>query len=247
MTPVFPVPIVSLCALGVSVGAVVGSFAATAALRMSERRDSFRGRSQCDSCRRQLSWLETLPLAGFVLSRGHCQTCQAPIDRFHVMGEVLGAITLTTCLLALSGIPAILTGVLCLCLLTAGLIDLKTMRLPNGLTAIVAACALAIAVVTNTWQSGLVAAALAFIILYALKWYLEGRHQTGMLGLGDVKLVAVLALWLGVRTPAMLALAAIVALSFVVLQKRKGAVPFGPFIAVASFVVGVLVPEGWLL
>ncbi|CAL4869729.1 Prepilin peptidase PppA (plasmid) [Asticcacaulis sp. MM231] len=247
MTPDFPAALAFLIVLGLSVGAVVGSFAATAAIRMSEGKDPLRGRSQCDHCHRQLSWLETLPLIGFVLSHGRCQTCHAPIDRFHMVGEFLGAFVLTICLDVQPDILGALTGFLCLCLLTAALIDLKTMRLPDVLTALVAACALAIGAMTNTWQYGLVAAVAAFIILFALKWYLERRHQRGMLGLGDVKLVAALALWLGARTPAILAFAAIMALGFVVLRRRKGAVPFGPFIAVASFVLGVLVPEGWFL
>jgi leader peptidase (prepilin peptidase)/N-methyltransferase len=234
-------------AAGLCVGAVVGSFAATAGLRLAGGSNPFIGRSQCDGCARQLNWSETLPFAGYILVGGQCRACGSRIDTFHLAGEALGAVILGLCLLLLHGLPAILTGGVCLLMLVSALIDLKTMRLPDALTACIAFCGLGLAFLSGHLVLGLIVSAVSGTVLYSVKWTLERWHGKPMLGQGDIKLVAALALWLGLRTPAMLALAAIFGLVFVLMTKRKDVLPFGPMIALASFVVGVLVPEGWLL
>lgn len=231
---------------GACTGAVVGSFAATAALRLASGRDPIKGRSQCDGCARQLGWAETVPFLGYALARGQCR-CGSRIDSFHMAGEALGGLALAIPLAVLPGVQALVTGVLCLLLVVSALIDLKTLRLPDLLTLAIAICALILAVPSGHLVSGAIAAVVAAGILYSLKLWLERRHAKPMLGLGDIKLVAALALWLGLRTPAMIAVAAILGLAVVLVQKRKGAIPFGPMIAVAAFIIGVLVPEGWLV
>ena len=233
-------------AAGVSIGAVVGSFAATAALRLANGRDAIAGRSCCDGCARQLGWAETVPILGYAWTAGQCRSCAARIDPFHLAGEGLGALVLTACLLVLPDVQAILAGSLCLLLLVAALIDVKTLRLPDGLTAGIAGVGLVLALIDGKLVSGLIAAIAAGGLLYALRWWLERRHARPMLGLGDVKLVAAMALWLGIRTPAMLALAAVLGLAVIVIRKSRAPLPFGPMIAVASFAVGILVPESWL-
>ena len=243
---VAPDMIVVRAIAGTAIGAVVGSFAATAALRLADGRDPIWGRSQCDGCARPLGWAETVPFVGYVLTRGQCR-CGSRIDGFHMAGEALGGMALVVPLIWMTGASAVVTGLLCLSLLVSALIDLKTLRLPDILTLAIAMCALVLAVMSGHIISGVIAAVVAAGVLYGLKVWLERRHAKPMLGLGDVKLVAALALWLGLRTPAMMALAAVLGLALVLIQKRRGAVPFGPMIAASAFVVGVLVPEGWLI
>ncbi|HTN39639.1 MAG TPA: A24 family peptidase [Asticcacaulis sp.] len=233
--------------VGLCVGAVVGSFAATAGLRLVGGLNPLAGRSQCDGCARPLGWSETLPFAGFAMAGGQCRACGSRIDLFHLAGEAIGAVVLAACLLMLQGLPAILTSGLCLLMLVSALIDLKTLRLPDLLTAGIAFCGLGLAFLSGHLISGLFVAVLSGAALYAVKWRLERRHDKPMLGFGDIKLIAALALWLGLRTPATLALAAILGLIIVLVTKRKEALPFGPMIAAASFIVGVLIPEGWLV
>ncbi len=232
--------------VGLCIGTVVGSFAATAALRLATGRDPMRGRSQCDGCARQLGWTETVPFVGYAVARGRCR-CGSRIDRFHMAGEALGALALAIPLTLLDNGQAAVTGLLCLLLLVSALIDLKTLRLPDLLTLGIGACALILAVLDGHVVSGLAASAAAVAVLYGLKFWLERRHAKPMLGLGDIKLVAALALWLGVRTPAMVAVAAVIGLTLALVQKRKDAMPFGPMIAISAFAIGVLVPEGWLI
>ncbi|MGC8873417.1 MAG: prepilin peptidase [Chloroflexia bacterium] len=59
--------------------------------RLPRARPLFR-RPRCTACREPLSW-EALPLLGFLLQRGRCRRCGAPIPRFFPLVEGLTALT----------------------------------------------------------------------------------------------------------------------------------------------------------
>ena len=75
------------------VGAVVGSFAATAGLRWARGEQSVAGRSHCDACAAPLGFGATVPIFSYVRLGGVCAGCRAPIHRGNLVGEVLGATT----------------------------------------------------------------------------------------------------------------------------------------------------------
>jgi leader peptidase (prepilin peptidase)/N-methyltransferase len=75
-----------LVALG---GASVGSFAGVVAGR--GWRPAMAGRSHCDGCGRTLKWFELVPLVSYLLLRGRCRTCRAPIGRAALAWEAAGA------------------------------------------------------------------------------------------------------------------------------------------------------------
>jgi len=74
--------------LGV-LGLVFGSFIATVAMRWPQGRSALRGRSECDSCGKTLRADELVPVASFLLQRGKCRSCGAPIPRGHLGVELL--------------------------------------------------------------------------------------------------------------------------------------------------------------
>ena len=187
-----------------------------------------------------------MPLLGYGISKGRCAACEACIDPFHSIGEGLGALVLATCLIVLPWPSAPICGVISLLLLMSALIDAKTLRLPDFLTLAIALCSIILAATEGRLISGLIAAMAAFLILYGLKVWIERQSDKTMFGMGDVKLIAALALWLGTRTPLMLALAALMGLIVVAGKKDRPAIlPFGPMIATSAFVIGVFVPQGW--
>ncbi|HEY1421271.1 MAG TPA: prepilin peptidase [Candidatus Dormibacteraeota bacterium] len=63
----------------VFVGLVLGSFVNMAADRVPRGESVIRPRSHCRACDRQLNVIDLLPVAGYLLRRGRCATCGAPI------------------------------------------------------------------------------------------------------------------------------------------------------------------------
>jgi len=61
------------------VGLCVGSFLNTVIDRLPEKQSLVRPPSHCPSCGRRLTFLELLPVLGYLLVRGRCRTCGARI------------------------------------------------------------------------------------------------------------------------------------------------------------------------
>jgi leader peptidase (prepilin peptidase)/N-methyltransferase len=240
MTPL----IVGLAALG---GAVVGSYVTTAALRATTGEQSIRGRSRCDHCGVSLSFARTMPLVSYAWSGGACGTCGGPIPRAHPVGEAVGAAAAAGS--ALLPFPAgAFMATLAMVLLAAALIDLRSLILPNGLTSAAAALSLGLA-----WRGagdgvlvGLAAAAISCLVLVAVRALSREVDGAPGLGLGDVKLVGALALWLGALTPWVVAMAAGLGLAGAWIG-RSGPTrrPFGPMIAISAWSLGWLMEMGF--
>ena len=240
MTPVFALVI----AMATATGAVIGSFCATAALRLASGETPWRGRSRCDGCARTLNWAETVPVAGYVRAGGRCATCGHGIDRFHLWGEGVGGVICAVSLVIAPSWQGAVIAALGLCLLAAALVDVKTLTLPDGLNLAIAVLSLVLAVAGHRLIAGVAAAGLAVGILCLLKAVLERRRSQTLLGLGDIKLIAALALGLGMATPFVLALAACAGLVVMLVAFRHRLadhrLPFGPMVAATGF-LGILV------
>ena len=220
------------------IGAVAGSFCATAAVRFAANESPWGGRSRCDGCARVLGWSETVPFIGFVRSGGACAACHKRIDPLHMWGEALGALSTGTTL-AIAPTPAgILMALTGLVLLAQALIDVRVLRLPNLGNGLVAGLCALLAWERHELVAGLVAAIASGLLLYGLKVWLERRRKQTMLGVGDIKLIAALALGLGLWTPYMLAGAAIAGMAAILIRRmaHQDRLPFGPFIAMFGFI-----------
>ena len=89
-------------------------------------------------------------------------------------------------------------------------------------------------------QVGLATAAITFAILWCVAQIaLKSRGEIG-LGLGDVKLLTALAIWLGLATPWVVSGAALIALATVaIIRPAGGKLAFGPFIVIAGWLTGM--------
>jgi len=240
-------PVVTLAAA--LVGACLGSFATTAALRSLRTEQVLAGRSRCDACQTPLGFVATTPIVSYLALRGACRTCGARIDPVHLVGEVGGLLIAGMAFALVEPSRALLLTALGLVLLTTSLIDLKTRRLPDGLTLAVALIAIGLAATgtAGALTTGLVAAAATFLLMEGLRRGFELFRRRPGLGFGDVKLLTALALWLGVATSWTVALAAIAGLAAAALARpADGRIAFGPLVAGAALVLGFAGEAGLL-
>ncbi len=232
--------------LGV-LGLVFGSFIATVAIRWPQGRSPIEGRSQCDSCGKALAARELVPLAGFLLQRGRCRGCGAPIHPGHFVTELIGmAIGVAAGLLA-PGIGGVAGAVFGWLLLTLAALDLAAFWLPNALTGALAAAGL-VAGLLDIWppiDARLIGGIGGYAALAAVAaGYRLVRGRQG-LGGGDPKLFGAIGCWLGWQAlPLVLLAAALIGLAAVlgfVSAGRKVAatdrLPFGVMLAAAGWAV----------
>jgi leader peptidase (prepilin peptidase) / N-methyltransferase len=223
-------------------GAVFGSFLNVVAYRLPRRESLIRPASRCPACGAPIRPYDNIPVLSWLLLRGRCRSCAAPISVRYPLVEALTAALCVAAVLAGGGTAKVALHVaLILLLVPVALIDLEHRIIPNKLTALGAVLALALGAALD--PSGeperLIAAAAAGggLLLAALAY-------PGGMGMGDVKLVAVMGLYLGRDVaPAVLIalLAGVLAGALVIARKgaaqgRKTAVPFGPFLALGAVV-----------
>lgn len=228
-------------------GAVAGSFSATAGLRWTRGEQALTGRSRCDACAAPLGFGQTVPIVSYVYLRGACAKCGVSISPVHLAGEVLGA---SVALASFALVPisaALLIMGLGLTLIAAAIADVTNRRLPNLANLLVAGLGGALAAQRGLFALlvGLAASALTAVMLILVRqafWKRKGHHY---MGLGDVKLAAALALWLGAATPWMISVAGVLGLVQASLFKSaKPGIAFGPVLAIVGWTLGLALQAG---
>ncbi len=241
--------------LAAVVGLVVGSFLNVVVHRVPQGLSVVRPRSACPACSSPVRSRDNVPVAGWLLLRGRCRDCAAPIGLRYPLVE-LGTAALFVVLTLRFGLDPVLPAFLYLAAvgLALALIDLDCKRLPNVLTLPsypVAVVLLGGAALLGSDSGSFPRALIGGAALYALYRVLRLAYPAGMGG-GDVKLSGVLGMytgWIGWGAWAVAAFFAFllgglfgVALIAVGRGGRKTAIPFGPFMLAAAL-LAVLVGQ----
>lgn len=237
-------------------GLLFGSFAGVVAHRVPRGESFMTGRSRCDGCGAQIAAYDNIPIVSYAVLRGRCRSCGERIPVRYPLAELTLAVLFaaTVAVLGTGDLAELALGlVFCATLVTVTLADLDRRVIPNSvlLAASVVVVGTLLVVDPAALPERLLAGAGAggFLLVAALIY-------PGGMGMGDVKLAAVMGLYLGSAVvPAMMAallLGAVVGVAIMARHgaaERKRAIPFGPFLA-AGGVVGLLAGDeilGWYL
>jgi leader peptidase (prepilin peptidase)/N-methyltransferase len=228
--------------LAAVLGAALGSFLNVVAYRLPRGLSLVRPGSRCPACETPIRPYDNVPVVSWLLLRGRCRSCGAGISARYPLVE--GA-TIALCAVVVvaygSSLETWLGLALVLLLVPVTLIDLDFRIIPNRLLAIGAVVALALLAAFDPGEipEHLIAAVAAggFFLLAVL------AYPSGM-GMGDVKLAAVLGLFLGrsVGPAVFVALVAGTVVGGLIIARkgaregRKTAIPFGPYLALGGLV-----------
>ena len=229
-------------------GLVAGSFVTAVAHRVPQGISIVLARSQCPACGAQIAAYDNVPVVSWLLLRGRARCCGARISPRYPLTELTVALLFAATAVVYRDEPAeAAIGFVFVTMLAAiTLTDLERRVIPNRILLAGAIACLAIAAPTDPGglPERLAAAAIGGGLMFAVVL----AYPAGM-GLGDVKLVAAMGLFLGrALAPAVLiALLAGTAVGLVLIARhgraaRKTAIPFGPFLAFGG-VVALLVGD----
>ena len=225
-------------------GAVLGSFLNVVIHRVPLGESLVAPGSHCPSCGTPLAPYDNVPLLSWLLLRGRCRHCAAPISPRYPIVELVTAVAFAA-VVATRGFDddLLLELPFVACLIALAGIDLDHRLLPNRIVYPMAVWGAIATALTNTGDlpEHLIAgaAAFSFLLVAAL------AYPAGM-GMGDVKLAGAMGLYLGLSiAPALLAafLSGTIVGVFILAREgasaRKKAVPFGLFLALGGL-LGVL-------
>jgi leader peptidase (prepilin peptidase)/N-methyltransferase len=245
-----------ILAFTLAAGLCIGSFLNVVAWRLPRGESLVAPGSHCPGCTAPVRPRDNVPVVSWLLLKGRCRDCGTGIAARYPLVESATAVLWIAVVAAKWGDPAQLALGLALVTLMVPvvLIDLEHRLIPNRLTApfAVLAVALGLALDPGFVPEQLLAgtAAGGFFLLAAL------AYPRGM-GMGDVKLAAVMGLYLGraVAPAIFLGLIAGVLVGAAIIARvgaaegRKTAVPFGPFLAlgaIAALFAGAPVMDAYL-
>lgn len=223
-------------------GLAVGSFVTVVAHRVPRGESIVGPRSRCPGCGAQIAAYDNVPVFSWLRLRGHGRCCGEAISARYPLAELgLGLAYLATAL-ALRHDPVQLAMGLVLetALMAVTITDLEQRIIPNKILLVTAIVGVAIAALFD--PSSLPERAIAALAAGGLLLVAALAYPRGM-GLGDVKLAALIGFFLGRSVGAALLVAllagSLVGVTLIAREgaaARKKAIPFGPFLALGALV-----------
>jgi len=223
-------------------GLMIGSFLTVVAHRVPQGQSIMGPRSQCPSCKTQIAARDNIPVLSWLWLRGRSRCCDERISiRYPLTELALGALFVCIALVLRDDPAELAIGlVFASTLLAVTVTDLERRIIPNAILAVSAVICLVLAAATD--PAGLPERLIAGVGAGGLLLAAALAYPRGM-GMGDVKLAALMGLFLGrsVAPGLLIALAAGSIAGLALMARdgaaaRKKAVPFGPFLALGGIV-----------
>jgi leader peptidase (prepilin peptidase) / N-methyltransferase len=220
-------------------GLLLGSFLNVVGLRVPLKQSIVAPRSSCPTCGHQLKPYELIPVISYLFQKGKCRGCQSRISPIYPFFELLTGVLFVTAPLVIGWSGEL---VIALTLISMFIIivvsDIHYMIIPDKILIWFAGIFLLerIFIPLTPWWNSLLGAVTSFVLLLVIALVSKG----GM-GMGDVKLYALLGFVLGFKLVLLSfffstlfgAVIGGLALLFKIV-KRKQPIPFGPFIAAGT-------------
>lgn len=241
-------------------GLILGSFMNVVIYRVPRKESIAWPGSHCPGCDADIGVLENIPILSFIVLRGRCRHCGAPISWQYPLVEATTAVLMLSAYLHYGQTLMFIAAAIFLWVLLAlSVIDIQFQKIPNVIVVPVGAVALAAAAAQLFLPArylplvdgaGAQNAFIGFAIGGGLLMAIALVRPGGMGG-GDVKLAAFMGIFLGRYILVGLFLGFLFGsiagvFSMLALHKtRKDLLPFGPYLALGSLLTLVYGPAIW--
>ena len=258
-----------LCACILSLGLVVGSFLNVVIYRLPLMMESQWRRdccellevdkdkedapltlatpnSHCPQCKAPVKPWQNIPIISYLLLRGKCGNCAAPISARYPIIEALSGILIVAVGYHF-GPSWQLVGAMLLTwtLISLTMIDFDHQLLPDNITLPLLWLGLAFNI-TGTFvslQEAVLGAMFGYLILWSVYWLFKLVTGKEGMGYGDFKLLAALGAWMGWQVLPVIILmsslvGAVVGITLMIVKRRgkEIPIPFGPYLAAAGWI-----------
>jgi leader peptidase (prepilin peptidase)/N-methyltransferase len=224
-------------------GAIIGSFLNVVIYRLPIGQSLVSPPSRCPKCGYSLKWYDNVPIAGWIMLGGRCRKCRAPVSIQYPLVELITAVLFALVIWLTPPGPLMISRLLLVCILIVLFgIDLEHQILPNSITLPgIAAGVLLSLIAPPGLRDSLLGVLLGGGVLYAIAGaYYLWRREEGM-GMGDVKMLAMIGAFLGWKAVLVTLVlssfsGAIIGMALIAVQRggMKLALPFGTFLSLGA-------------
>ena len=222
-------------------GTVMGSFFHVVATRLSNDESIISPGSHCPKCNHYLKWYENIPIFSYLFLKGRCRNCHSKIPLSYLVVEIVTGLLYAAIYhsfkFALVFVSALITVIVS---------DIEYMIILDEVlifsTLVLALMYLfgkGIDVLAYHIYSGVG----AFLSMYAIKWLGDKAFHKESLGGGDIKLMFLFGMVLGLPMAIVtIFLATFIAFPVALLilfSDKENIIPFGPFLSMAAILVMV--------
>jgi len=231
-------------------GLLFGSFLNVCISRLPAGESVVSPRSRCPSCRTLIAWYDNIPVLSYIVLSGKCRKCGKSISPLYPAIEIATAAGFLIQATMFYDQPWLLLSRL---VFTAILIvlfgtDLQTQRLPNVLTYSGTVIGLAFSFINPPYfMSCLLGALLGAGVLLFIRWVWRVWKGVDAMGLGDVKMLAMIGAFLGWQQVIVVLFLSSVAgavigvgLALAGGRSMQTKLPFGTFLALAAFAASLI-------
>lgn len=203
-------------------------------------------RSACPHCGHRIRAHENIPVLSWLLLRGKCSACKAPISARYPLVELATSVLFIACVLHFGPtLQAASAMGFCATLVALALIDFDTTLLPDDLTLPLLWGGLFVNLsgVYVSLPAAVIGAMAGYLTLWLVYWAFKLLTGKEGMGYGDFKLLAALGAWLGWQMLPLIILlssfvGALIGIGLIILAKRGRDIPmpFGPYLAIAGLI-----------
>jgi leader peptidase (prepilin peptidase)/N-methyltransferase len=222
-------------------GVIIGSFLNVVIYRLPNNNSIVSPPSSCGSCGHRLGPLDLVPVLSYAFLGGKCRHCGEKISARYPLVELLtgGLFALLFWRYGIS-IDFIKYAILACILISAGFIDIDHRIIPDRLNLFGLIIGVIFLVIPGS--RSIKSSLLGFLVGGGFL-FIVALISRGAMGGGDIKLFAIIGLFLGLEKTILalfltFILGGIVGILLIALKikSRKDYIPFGPFISIGAFI-----------
>lgn len=233
-------------------GLVFGSFYNVLAYRLPNEMSVVAPPSHCPKCNKKLRFYELIPVISYVIQLGKCRNCKNKISIIYPIFELITGVAFALCYIKFG-----LTLELAICITFVSTViiitnsDLKYMIIPDEVLIVASTFLIILFFFLNLENNSAIVSfnlvllrifygILAFIIMLSIKLIGDKIFKKETLGGGDIKLMFLIGLIIGIE----MSIVTIFVASFLALPvaiiiliiKNDHMISYGPFLIITSFI-----------
>lgn len=225
-------------------GAIMGSFLGCMGYRIPNKIKTTYPSSFCNECKKPLKWYMNIPIISYIVLGGKCAYCHKPINFIYPFVEITCA-TLFLCNYIMFGFTMnfFISTIISCALMVTIVSDFLYFYISDRVL-ILSGIGIIITLLyfenLDVVFKHIISSAIVFILMYLIKLLGNAIFKKESLGDGDIKLMGIVGLALGLMNSAVsLFIASITGLVFSLIISRKnkeGIIPFGPFLLIGALI-----------